>query len=80
MKKTSAPKKPRARRDSETEEYRFDYRKAKPNRFAKMMPQSTVAVVLEPDVAAVFKTSDAVNGFLRSVISAMPGSRRRKTR
>lgn len=59
-------------------EYRFDYRKAKPNRFAAALSEDTVAVVLEPDVAAVFKSSQAVNSLLRSVISAMPESQTTK--
>ncbi len=53
-------------------EYHFDYRKARPNRFAARMKGSTVAVVLDPDVASVFQTSEAVNSLLRSVISALP--------
>jgi hypothetical protein len=53
-------------------EYRFDYRKAKPNRFAGQMGKGTIAVVLEPDVAAVFKSSESVNALLRSVIAALP--------
>jgi hypothetical protein len=53
-------------------QYRFDYRKAKPNRFAAEMSKGTVAVILDPDVAAVFKSSKAVNTLLRSVISALP--------
>lgn len=48
-------------------EYRFDYRNARPNRFASRM-QDVVAVVLDPDVASVFKTSKKVNAVLRSVI------------
>lgn len=48
-------------------EYRLDYSKAKPNRFAKQMPTDTVAVVLEPDVAALFGDSDAVNAALRGL-------------
>jgi hypothetical protein len=52
--------------------YRFDYAHSKPNRFAAKMSEGAVAVVLEPDVAAVFKSSRAVNTLLRSVISAMP--------
>jgi hypothetical protein len=31
---------------------------------------------LEPDVAAVFQSSEAVNTFLRSAIAAMPSKRR----
>ncbi|HET9943152.1 MAG TPA: hypothetical protein VFR05_07425 [Terriglobia bacterium] len=60
-------------------EYRFDYSKSKPNRFATHMAEGSVAVVLEPDVAAVFKSSEAVNALLRSVISATSGSRRKPT-
>lgn len=48
-------------------EYRLDYSKAKPNRFAKQMSADTVAVVLEPDVAALFGDSDAVNAALRGL-------------
>ena len=58
-------------------EYRFDYSKSKPNRFAAKMSERTVAVVLEPDVAAVFKSSEAVNALLRSIISAIPFLKRR---
>ena len=54
------------------EQYRFDYGRAKPNRFAAGMSKGVIAVVLEPDVAAVFKSSEAVNALLRSLISAMP--------
>ncbi len=53
-------------------EYRFDYSHAKPNRFAPKMAKNAVAVVLEPDVAAVFTSSEAVNALLRSVIAALP--------
>jgi hypothetical protein len=53
-------------------EYRFDYSKARPNRFAEALKGKVVAVVLEPDVARVFDSSESVNRFLRSVISAVP--------
>ena len=72
MRKTSAPKKPKVARDAMREHYRFDYGRAKPNRFAAGMSKGVIAVVLEPDVAAVFKSSEAVNALLRSLISAMP--------
>ncbi len=52
-------------------EYRFDYSRARRNRFADEMSKGSVAVVLEPDVAAVFHSSGAVNTLLRSVIAAM---------
>lgn len=75
MKKTPAHKKHQTLRDTMQKEYRFDYSRAKPNRFAEKMSEGVVAVVLEPDVAAIFKSSEAVNSLLRSVIAAMPGSK-----
>lgn len=51
---------------------RVNYRHAKPNRFAEKMSKGAVAVVLDPDVAAVFKSSESVNALLRSVIAVMP--------
>jgi hypothetical protein len=75
MKKAPARKN---RRESDVEmrsEYNFDFSKSRPNRFASQMPASSIAVVLDPDVAAVFKSSESVNTLLRSVIAAMPGER-----
>jgi hypothetical protein len=60
-------------------EYKFDYTKAKPNRFAGRMADRTV-VVLDPDVAEVFTTPDSVNEALRALISAMPKDRYLKTK
>jgi hypothetical protein len=76
MKRTSDRKKRQAASDAMRNEYRFDYRRAKPNRFAEKMTEGALAVVLEPDVAAVFRSSEAVNTLLRSVIAAMPGPER----
>jgi len=72
MRKISPSKKLSAPRDTMRKEYRFDYSRAKPNRFAEKMSKDVVGVVLEPVVAAVFKSSKAVNALLRSVIAAMP--------
>ncbi len=58
-------------------EYDFDYRKSRPNRFASRIGENVVAVVLEPDVAQVFDSSESVNQLLRSVISALPHRARR---
>ena len=71
MKNTLASKKSPAPGDLR-EEYRFDYQKAKPNRFAGEMGAGTLAIVLDADVAAVFQTADSVNTMLRSVIAAPP--------
>jgi hypothetical protein len=35
------------------------------------MSEDAIAVVLEPDIAAIFKSSKTVNGVLRSIVSAM---------
>lgn len=60
-------------------EYRFDYSQARPNRFASQLRGKLLTVVLEPDVARVFDSSEAVNRFLRSVISAVPSRRERSS-
>jgi hypothetical protein len=72
MKKPSRDKKLLVIPDEMRREYRFDYTKAKPNRFAAEMGTGTIAVVLEPDVAAIFQSAEAVNALLRSVIAALP--------
>ena len=53
-------------------EYHFDYRKAKPNRFAVRMKDEPLIVLIEPDIAKVFTSSEQVNKALRALISAMP--------
>jgi hypothetical protein len=53
------------------QEYQFDYKKAKPNRFSK-----SAAVVLDPDVSKVFTTPAAVNTALRELITTMPKARK----
>lgn len=56
-------------------EYNFDYSKAKPNRFVAAQPQVQITVALDPDVAEIFKTSEAVNRVLRAILTALPDSR-----
>jgi hypothetical protein len=51
-------------------EYNFDYRKAKPNRFAIRDDQRVI--ILDPDVAEYFKDSESVNRLLRALIGNMP--------
>ena len=60
-------------------EYRFDYKKAKPNRFAEKMKDSPIIVVLDADVAKVFTTAEEVNKALRAIISAMPAKKAKAT-
>ena len=76
MKKTLVRKTKPEKREALRSEYRFDYSKSKSNRFAAKMSEETVAIVLEPDVAAVFNSSEVVNTLLRSIISAMPRAKR----
>jgi len=71
MKRTSS----RAAASEMRAEYDFDYRRARPNRFAARLSGDVVSVVLDPDVAAVFRTAKSVNDLLRSVIVALPGQR-----
>ena len=56
-------------------EYSFDYRKARPNRFAGQVDRSQVVVMLDPDVSEVFTTPESVNAVLRALISTMPAAR-----
>jgi hypothetical protein len=51
--------------------HRFDYQKAKPNRFSGRFGGEAIAVVLDPDVAAVFTTSEEANQALRVLIDAL---------
>jgi len=71
----------KAVRDSSDElrpEYVFDYTKAKANPYAARLKGRTVAVILEPDVAAAFPSSKAVNSQLRAVVAAVPRRSRKR--
>ncbi len=70
MKKTPTTK-PRKVQEMASE-YRFDYKKAKPNRFATRMKDEPLIVMIEPDIAKVFTSAEQVNKALRALISAMP--------
>ena len=53
-------------------EYQFDYSKAKPNRFAGRGSSHSGIVLLDPDIAKVFKSSEDVNSALRAILMAIP--------
>ena len=72
MKKTRTAKQPGKNDDEMLPEYRFDYGKARPNRFAGRIRQGGRVVVIDPDVAEVFATPDSVNAVLRALIETMP--------
>lgn len=80
MKKHVHHKRRRSSADEMRSEYRFDYAKARPNRFVSRMEKGAVAVILDPDVASVFRSSDAVNAFLRSVIATMPKKEQKRVK
>lgn len=59
--------------DELLDEYHFDYKKAKPNRFATPGgKQGLKVVVLDEDVAQIFTTPESVNKVLRALIESMP--------
>jgi len=72
MKKTVSTKKPKRGTDELRREYRFDYRKARPNRFAARYKEGSRVVVLDPDIAQVFTTPASVNAVLRALLETMP--------
>lgn len=79
MKKTRTAKQSSKAEKDMLPEYCFDYGKARPNRFAARMKEGSRAVVLDPDVAAVFSTPDSVNAVLRALIATMPAEKRART-
>jgi hypothetical protein len=60
------------------DECRFDYGKSKVNRFAGALARDAVVVVLDPDVARVFRDSRRVNAALRATIPTLKKPRRRR--
>lgn len=81
MKKTSASKsrtKEKAPEDMRAE-YRFDYTKAKANRFAGRISKERLVVLLDPEVSRVFTTPQSVNT-VRALVTALPESSKRKAK
>ena len=60
--------------DEIPEELELDYSKARPNRFAERYKEANpLVVLLDPDIAEVFTTPEAVNKALRALITTMQG-------
>ena len=78
MKKIPSAKKPNGRTEELQPEYRFDYRKARPNRFAARYKAGSRVVLLDPDIAKTFTTPESVNAVLRALLDTMPRKRSRK--
>jgi len=72
MKKTSTNKRRHKSTEDMQAEYRFDYKQARPNRFAGQIDRQQLVVVLDKDVSEVFSTPESVNTALRALISAIP--------
>jgi hypothetical protein len=80
MKKTSSSKRRATGNQKMRAEYRFDYKQARPNRFAGQVHKQQLVVLIDKDVSEVFTTPESVNKALRAVMSAMPkASKARKT-
>ena len=76
MSRTSKPEDSKTHGAGLRVEYRFDYKQSAPNRFAGRAGAGHVVVVLDPDVAKVFKDGADVNKALRALLTAMPAKRR----
>lgn len=53
-------------------ECRLDYSKALPNRFSGKRGSKSVVVLLDSDVAKVFKDAESVNANLRALLTDIP--------
>jgi hypothetical protein len=53
-------------------EYSFDYRKARPNRFAAEALKGSFVVLVDEDIAKVFQTPESIKNVLRALIATMP--------
>lgn len=77
MKKTKTSDKSPSFSDDLRPEYDFDYRNARPNRFANRLNLNPLVITLDADVSEVFKTAEAVNKVLRALIGTMPPTRKK---
>jgi len=60
------------RQDELLPEVRLDYAQARPNRFTKGITEKSLVIVLEPELAQVFKTPEQVKKILRAIAGALP--------
>lgn len=76
--KTKAKAKPKAVRETMRAEY--DFSGGVRGKYVGRAGGDTVMVALDPDVAAVFGTSAAVNRALRAMLDTVPIARQRRGR
>ena len=75
MKKKVISKSSNGDADEMRKEYRIDYSKSRPNRFAQALKEQPLVVMVDADVARVFPTAESINEALRALIASMPKSR-----
>jgi len=61
-------------------EYHLDYGKARTNRFAQGIAKGSLVVVLEPELAQIFKTPEHVKAILTAIAQTMPPQEPQATR
>jgi len=67
MKKGVAKRKAGVRRKPDEILPEYDFSRARPNRYAAHYAEGSIAIVLEPDVAAVFPSAEEANEALRAL-------------
>ena len=66
-------KKVKSKSDELRPEYkRSDFKRLERGRYYERAKASSNVVVLDPDVASVFRSPESVNSLLRSLINALP--------
>ena len=79
MTKPTSPRTKRAPRRAEPAmRAEYDFSAGVRGKYAKLFAKGTNLVVLDPDVAAAFSTSAAVNRALRALLEVVPAKRLRK--
>jgi len=71
-------KKARRRKASDELRPHYDFSQGVQGKYAGRLDRDAIIVVLEPDVAKVFQTSESVNKALRALLEIVPSKKRRK--
>lgn len=71
-------KKARRRKASDELRPHYDFSQGVQGKYAGRLDRDATIVVLEPDVAKVFQTSESVNKALRALLDIVPPKKRRK--
>lgn len=79
-KKTHSAKPVRTESNDVLPECKFDYSKAKPNRFAERIYKNRRIVILDADISKVFTSTESVNAVLRALIATMPKATKAKAK